>query len=674
MLKILLVGILTALMTLTVSLHAQESDDLLEMSLDDLMNIEVSVASKKAESINDAPGIITVVTKHEIEGFGAQHLGDVINRVVSMSFLSANVFTDNIGNMRASATTPYDNHVLILMNGRPVRDPISGGLNQAVYTGFPLDMVERLEIIRGPGSVLYGSCAYAGVINIVTKRAKSNEQNGSMGLTIGNEKTYGGNGYMGFAKGDFSANIGVMGYTTNGPEFEFTDYSEVKDTKNFWRKNVSVAGNFTLSDFQVNTFYSNYRPYGLNGPNNSWDINEDGKNLNDHEVFMFDLGYTKEVNKYLDVNANITFNNHYWNQDAGTEMTAHEFLSELMLAIHPNEDINILLGGTFIKSKQISTRFISEIMDQLDVNSSVYTQIDYRPIDNLKLIAGAQMNMIEGLDANISPRVGAIYNFTKELGIKLLYSSAFRKAYPLEYGFNHPVFRGNPDIKPELINTFEGQLFYQKGKLSLAATGYYSKMSDIIIRTWHDDETLDVFGGYLKYGNGGDFTFYGVEFEAKMQLIDKLLMIGSFNWQVNNNPNGLGEDIELENAALHPNIMLKAGFLYDHEKLSLGVFASMFGKPYSVNEYYGYAKGSTEYNKLVVNEEGESYVLLSAKITLKLDKLLPLYTSYGVNLSLEAENILGETVRYPEFTSKGVNTLLPLKSGMGIYAIMSINF
>ncbi len=668
----LLVSILVVIMA--INLRAEETEDLMDMSLDDLMNIEVSVASKKAESINDAPGIITVVSKHEIEGFGAQHLGDVINRVVSMSFLSANVFTDNIANMRASATTPYDNHVLILMNGRPVRDPISGGLNQAVYTGFPLDMIERLEIIRGPGSVLYGSCAYAGVINIVTKQAKINEQHGSMGLTVGNEDTWGGNGYMGFAKGDFSANIGVMGYYTGGPEFEFTDYSAVTDTNHFWRKNISVAGNFKLSDFQVNTFYSNYRPYALNGPNNSWDYSEDGKNLNDHEVFMFDFGYSKEVNKYLDVNANITFNNHYWNQDMGTEMTAHEFLSELMFAIHPMEDLNILLGGSFIKSKQISSRFISEIMDQLDVNSSVYTQIDYRPIDNLKLIAGAQMNMIEGLDANISPRVGAIYNFTKELGVKVLYSSAFRKAYPLEYGFNHPVFRGNPAIKPELINTLEGQVFFQKDKLSLAATFYQSKMNDIIIRTWHDDETVDIYGGYLKYGNGEDFSFMGIEFEAKYSFTKNWLVLASFNWQTNKNPNGLGDGKELENATLHPNIMAKGGILYDQEKLSVSVFASMFGEPHSVNDYYNYVDGSEEYKKLVVNEEGESYLLLSAKVTLKLNKLLPLNTAYGVNLSIEAENLLDEVVRYPEFTSKGVNTLLPLKSGMGIYGIISINF
>jgi len=129
-------------------------DDFLNLSLQDLLDIAITTPSRSAESIEDAPGIVTLISRQEIEGWDARNLGEILNRVASAAFISANVLTDNQVVLRKQSLTPYDTHVLILLDGRPLRDPIASGLNNAVYAAFPVDAIESVEVVRGPGSVL----------------------------------------------------------------------------------------------------------------------------------------------------------------------------------------------------------------------------------------------------------------------------------------------------------------------------------------------------------------------------------------------------------------------------------------------------------------------------------------------------------------------------------------
>ncbi|MEZ5197709.1 MAG: TonB-dependent receptor plug domain-containing protein [Bacteroidales bacterium] len=160
--KLMLLGLLVVL----ISPYIQSQE------IETLWDIEVTTASKQEEKMSDAPGIITVVTKDEIASFGGNSLWDVLNRVTSMYMIHAGTYMWNIGSVRGQNVSVFDNHVLILLNGRPLRDGISGGLNSVFYNSFPLEGIDHLEIIRGPGSVLYGTNAYSGVINIITKKAK----------------------------------------------------------------------------------------------------------------------------------------------------------------------------------------------------------------------------------------------------------------------------------------------------------------------------------------------------------------------------------------------------------------------------------------------------------------------------------------------------------------------
>jgi len=637
---------------------AQQENLQNEMSLEEMMNIEVSTASKSDEKIQEAPGIITVISRQEIENYSARNLGDVLNRIPGFIFLSANVFADNVISIRGQSLTPYDNHILILVNGRPVRDAISGGLNQTMYTAFPLDIIDHIEVIRGPGSVLYGSCAFSGVVNIITLQNSAETLNGVKGnvsLKGGSWGAFAQNASINAKHNDFSIQAGVNHFKDKGPKFEFTDYMSVHSSANWDRDLIGTFTNIQFKNFHLNALYSSFLTYSLGGADNNWEDALAHDN-NKQQAYFADAGYTFNVSEKLNFDANLTYNQHSWDQSGNVNMTASDLMFELSGKFSPAENLNIIAGLVTDRDFYYGERFIN---DETQTTSS-YIQSDCKLFEKLKFIGGLQYNKLEGIDGNFSPRIGIISNFTANLGAKLLYSTAFRKAYPLETSFNHPVFRGNKDIKPELISTSEIQFFYNTEKIQLAVTGFYSKMSDIIIRNWITDATVLPYGGYLKYFNGGTHEFMGFEFESKTAVSNSFFVTSSFTYQENENEAGI------KNASLHSNTMVKIGILYNNPKFNISVYHSYFSDPYLVSLVNGTVS--------TVNKEATDINLLSAKLSVDIMKLMNSQRESSLNLFIEADNLLNQDIRYPEFTSKGVNTLLPLRGGMSIYGGLNFKF
>ncbi|RKY75847.1 hypothetical protein DRQ07_11245 [candidate division KSB1 bacterium] len=628
-----------------ISVSAQDVKTLMQIPLEELMKIEVTVASKKSENVYDAPGIITVITKEQIEGFAGLNLGQVLNRVVGASFLSANVFSDNLVQFRGQSLTPYNNHTLILLNGRPVRDPISGGLNSPVFASFPLDIIDHIEIIRGPGSVLYGSCAYSGVINIITEKPEEDLKKIKFTIGGGSYNTLFQNIKLVLNKNKFSLISGISHLDDNGPFYSFTGYEGVKGSANFDRKTFGFTTSINWGDFHLNSYYGRFYPYALSGGRNTWSDDDPHSNINQITYFV-DLGYSRKVGEKLTVNANLTYNKHFLDLEDGNEMNAEDFLFEMSANITPFKKLNIISGVVLEKDNYWGDFFYAGNT----FLSSVYIQTDYR-FGRIKLISGLQYNKIENIKGNISPRFGLVSGITDKIGIKLLYSKAFRKAYPLETSFKHPLFNGNMNIKPELIRTAEVQIFYHSEHIQSSITCYRSRMSDIIYRKWIDDPASPI-GESIKYYNAGTHDFAGVEIETQYCLMDGLCIIGSFYFQKNRNDKGI------ENASLHPNLMIKGGLLYHKNRFSAGIFNGYFGRPSEVELL------NPDVDKC--NPEAEAYNLLSVKISAEIFK--------GIRLSLTGDNLFNLDIRYPEYTSRGVNTLIPLYAGRVIWGSASINF
>ena len=148
---------------------ADEFDELFSLSLQELVNFQITTVSKRKESINEAPGVVSVITSEDIQSYGATNLKDVLLRQPNFYIFDSATFKASGAMMRAGATQHLNNHVLYLINGRPIRESQNGGLHTDINLLFPLEIIERIEVIRGPGSVLYGSNAYSGTVNVITK-------------------------------------------------------------------------------------------------------------------------------------------------------------------------------------------------------------------------------------------------------------------------------------------------------------------------------------------------------------------------------------------------------------------------------------------------------------------------------------------------------------------------
>ncbi len=622
------------------------TDDLFDLSFEELLNVKISVASKSAEALEDAPGIITIISQEEIQGYAANNLGDILNRITGAILLSPNVFEQNVVAFRAQSVTPYDNHTLLMINGRPVRDPISGGWNGAFYNSFPIDIIERIEVIRGPGSVLYGSCAFSAVINIVTKTMDNDGVDVSADMRLGNRNTFKQDLSAYFKNEDFKFTLGISNYITDGPVFSFTDYLGVDSTANFDKRNLGAFLGIEYKDFSLNFHYVESVGFGLDPVTNNWDLNSDFPH-NNHQSVGVDLGYKKDFNKKLSWRNNVAFQSHKFLESTDVDVFAYSLNFESTLNYQPVDNFN-LISGLFLENNiHHGIRFF----DDEKYTISAYAQLKYSILPKFHFIAGLQLNKPEYITARLSPRAGFIANFTKKLGLKLLFSEAFRNGYPLETSFDLPVFRGNNELKPEIIQTTELQVFLHTRKTFVSLTGYYSLMDDLIGRKLFIDTSL-VGGGYLKYINEeGFYRFYGIELEWKSALSKHLSTKGSFTWQENYNDRGI------KNAGLHPNLMAKIGVQYQNRVLSMGVFNSYFGKTTQVTVLNP--------DVLYVNKVPKDFNLLSAKLSVNLSALFNTLNVEKFLFYVQAQNILGTDVRYPDYATRRLNSFLPLYNGLG---------
>ncbi len=164
--KLIAVLLLGACASLPVrAADSDEVDRLLPLSLAELLDMNVSISTNSQKRLSKAPSVVSVITAEDIKATGASNVSEILQTVPGL-YIRHNQFAFRpLVSMRGS--TAYQ--TLVMVNGSPMRDLMwSTGI---FWKGVPAGMVERIEIIRGPGSALYGSDASAGAINIITKTA-----------------------------------------------------------------------------------------------------------------------------------------------------------------------------------------------------------------------------------------------------------------------------------------------------------------------------------------------------------------------------------------------------------------------------------------------------------------------------------------------------------------------
>ena len=475
------------------------NQDLTKMSLEDLMNIQVPVvesASKFEQKATEAPADATVVTSDEIKKYGWRTLGDLLESVPGFNISYDHVY----GYVGVSGVSLGDanNRVLLLVNGHRINNDLND--SAPVDTSFILDvdLIDRVEIIRGPGSVLYGNNAFFAVINVITRQGKQIDgvegsgtygsyNEGSGRVTVGEQFT---NGLQFLLSGTIYNNNGVN--DLDFPEAEFQPYNNGvahrMDADNF----QSFFGTVSYYDFTLEGGYINrdkVNPTAVLGTS----FNDSQAQAIDDRSYVtlkyahqFDGGwdvlgdvYYDRSDKELDLPTGTNIfspgttlvQEQETGQWAGTEVQVNKKILDKDTLSFGGEyrndfeqNLNVFVNGAF-EGEPINTN---------RQNYGIFGQADVAILDNLRVNAGVRYDEYGNYTPDWSPRAAVIYNPWQPSTFKFIYGTAFRDPNVLEVG-------NATDVRPEKISSY--QFIYEQGInrfLRSSVMGYYDNMNDLI--------------------------------------------------------------------------------------------------------------------------------------------------------------------------------------------------
>jgi outer membrane receptor for ferrienterochelin and colicins len=677
--------------------------DLSELSLEQLMNIQVTTASKSNESVKEAPAIISVITAKEIELYGAVSLREILDRITSIYVVGTSFAPNGMVSIRGKQTDHYNTNILILLDGRAFRDSFHGGFNGVLYSTFPIGSIERIEVIRGPGSVLYGTNAYTGVINILTKKAG----NAALQTSV----RYGS---FNTAQGQLSAGrqLGALNLSTHlnlldskGWDFTTRDEKSVvrnkantqdsllKDpqTVKYYEKGIGATVKMEFKGLFVNSFYG-HNVMNSMGRTPVW------TNPIEHLVttnrFFADAGYRHDINKIWSAGLNVTYNHLNFTtsrpnyRDHLTKRMSNDVVIEWVNFIKPSSRMNIVVGGlTNTQTGKGTQAELSADGTEFNVESSVnpnpwytvdsynqtwysaYTQADYTLSQRVKLIMGGQLNKITGLKADFVPRLGAVFALSQAVSTKLLYGQAFRSATGFELGAKSPPsVYGNTGLLPEKMTTFEGQVAFTRNKWELTATYFNNFERNLITRSATEENRVIIdYKGKMtsvqQYINRGEMTTQGLELEGKTNVNQHLTLLGSATYQTS------VDDKNNKDIYGMPKIMAKLGATWNTRSgFSLGLFNAYFGKGGAITLYNPEGKPLTKN----VNPEASAYTNVTANVGVDVNKVLKFSEKTpGISFNLYANNLLDEKIYYQEVVRRNINSL-PGRPGRSVYFALNV--
>jgi iron complex outermembrane receptor protein len=227
---------------LTIPLAAQESD-LIDMSIEDLMDIQVTSVSKKAQSLSDSAAAVFVITADDIKTSAATSIPELLRMVPGLSV--ARIDSSKWAISARGFNSRFSDKLLVLMDGRTVYSPLYSGVYWEVQDTV-LEDIERIEVIRGPGGTVWGANAVNGVINIITKHAAD---------TLGGLATVGGGTEeRAFAQGRYGATLaeGMYGrFYSKGSyrdSYQFTTGEDSGDSWQDYRTGFRIDGSLASTN------------------------------------------------------------------------------------------------------------------------------------------------------------------------------------------------------------------------------------------------------------------------------------------------------------------------------------------------------------------------------------------------------------------------------------------
>ncbi|MCF8259439.1 MAG: TonB-dependent receptor [Melioribacteraceae bacterium] len=521
----------------TIKAQSDNIKELMDLSLSDLLNVEIVTASKKLQKLGDVPATVKVISKEKIIQNGYLTLEDVLSDLQGFQFRNIQGFNSYI----FQRGIPNQNNLtLVLIDGIQINELNSGGF----YGGaqYNLENVERIEVVYGPASALYGTNAISGIINIITKNPKD-YPGANASIEYGAFNTVNANASYRYFDEEDNFGFGISGM------FKTTEKADLggKEGDNNWTENMenfeddlAVDAKILYEEFTFGlTFQSkkasrttNYKSTGTLylDHGSSWNIN-------------FLTGFLKHdysIDERLKLTSNIycidatvldnTIGYVTTTSQAGYYRPNNLIGIEEILSWEINNQLSFI-GGLEYESETLATGFSQtysssattapavppEPEKQNNSLFSFYLQSQFKFYTNFNLFAGFRFDNSSVYDQVFTPRAGLVYKDEK-LGAKFLYASAFRAPKPWDYNSG----LGNLNLESEKMSSFEFSLSYSLSKNSYAEISFYKN-------SLHEKlSQVNTNNGWY-WDNVGETNVDGVELFAE-HASDKLKIYGNYTY------------------------------------------------------------------------------------------------------------------------------------------------
>jgi iron complex outermembrane receptor protein len=601
--------------------------DLTELPLEALMNLEVPkvyAASKLEQKTTEAPASTTIITSDEIKKFGYRTLADVLQSVQGFN-VSYDRNYDFLG-AEGISLGDANNRILLLVNGHRVNNNLADGA--AIGTDFILDMdlVDRIEIIRGPGAVLYGNNAFLGVINVITRQG--GQINGvETSFDYGAFDTYKGRVTFGkqFTNG---VNVLLSGsiYESAGVERLFYPQFDTPAQNNGVAQNMdgdsfrSFFGSLGYGDFTLESAFNHREKIN---PTAQFDLTT----FNDPRLRTIDergytaLKYAQSFPEVVDVTAQVYFDRytHYIGYPqsfvVGTDVLLSAFTTEhdtgewwgteLQLNKTLWDRHVLTLGGEyrddFLQEQRISGQ--TPVAGSRE-SYGVYVQGDFAVLTNLHCNAGVRYDQYGDFDPTWDPRLALIYNPLPASTVKAIYGMAFR--VPDFEELSDPRFQ---DIKPEKITSYE--LVYEqeiRPHLRSSLSGFYHQMDHLIVFDSGSYTNLNAQTKGIELALEGSWT-NGIRSRASYSF--QSTRDDTVVWRMPDSPNDMFK-FNLSVPLVKDKLFAGAEFQYTSGRLSLHNSTDASGQPITVQGEeaggYGVVNLTLLSQKLIKNVEASASV------------------------------------------------------------------
>ncbi len=491
----------------------------------------VVTATRVEEPRKDVPASVQVITQEDIKNSTAKNVGDLIAEAgVGHIHKYPGALTARIG-LRGFSTdlfSPLKSRVLILINGH-----YAGTVNLAK---IPVNDVERIEIVKGPASVLYGSQAMGGVINIITKKPKEEGVHGFVGIEAGSWEYWKTEGEGKLKKGPFE--LYLLASRSSRGNFESKNYGEIENTA-YNDESISLRVGYTfLEEHHLSLGIQHWRGWDIGSPGARYSPDPD--NFSNKERNGLEIGYsvgTLKVDYYL------VKNKDEWHggmtKGPGTSsitVTKTDTMGASIQNTFNIGSIRLVTGADWNRVKVTSSRNIgapynpnsryntygifAEARTKL-INQKLLFNIglryDYFKNEILSTY-GLEVNPKEEDIDHITIRGGAVYFLTDTLRLRTNIGTAFRAPAPDELATDYisswgTRYLGNPELAPEKSISYEAGLEFSNKTLRIDFAIFHSKFKNKILRyydkalaarTWKnvDGATIQGWEFYLSYNIG----------------------------------------------------------------------------------------------------------------------------------------------------------------------------